>query len=112
MPAFWASLEITVNTFAKPCVVIVGLVAAGSIIGMPAFSYTRDAGSVVPELKWPTTTATPSSTSFCAACTPTRGSAWSSSAAISKCAVLPPILMFFALASSSASCTPFCRSLP
>ena len=31
-----ASLEITVKTFSRPRVVMVGLVAAGSIIGMPA----------------------------------------------------------------------------
>ena len=38
LPAFWASLEMTVNMFAKPRCVIVGLVAAGSITGMPAVS--------------------------------------------------------------------------
>jgi hypothetical protein len=67
---------------------------------------------VTPELRWPITAATLASTSFCATVVPTFGSAWSSSLIILKVTGLPSMVIFLALASATASATPFSSSLP
>jgi hypothetical protein len=82
--------------------VSLGFVAEPEIIGSPAWLYTADAGIDTPELRWPTTPATFASTNFWAIVGPIFGSAWSSSLIISNLTVLPPIFIFFAVASSTA----------
>ncbi|MGF6791479.1 hypothetical protein OKW27_005816 [Paraburkholderia sp. 35.1] len=72
----------------------------------------REAGIVVPELKWPSMPLMPSSTSFCATVVPVRGSAWSSAESSTMRTCLPPITGFVALNSSTASVMPFWKSLP
>src|SRR5579864_709105 len=67
---------------------------------------------VVPEFRCPTTPATFTSTSFCATVVPTLGSDWSSRDIRSKVASRPPIFIFAAFASSTASRAPFSLSLP
>ncbi len=79
---------------------------------MPASLWMRDAGIEVPEFRCPTTPTTAASTSFCAAAVPCFGSAASSSESNSKLTCLPPIVIFFAFGSSTASLAPRSLSLP
>ena len=72
----------------------------------------REAGTVVPELAWPTTAFTPASTSFCATAVPCFGSAASSSLCILKTTLRPPMVVPRAFKSSIARATPFSIALP
>src|SRR5471032_135807 len=71
-----------------------------------------EAGTVVPEFRWPITPLTLASTSFCATAVPCFGSAASSSGTITNLTTLPLILKFSAFNSSMAIFAPFSLSLP